>query len=226
VRVVANSAADRERLGEFLPGLAARATTIVSGVNLEPFRDVARSPFPGRIVVVGRVTALKGIDRLLRALPLVTSPWSLVVHGAAEGDEPARLVRLARELGIADRVELAGGYETVDEPGLFSTPSLAVFPSTSEALGLALVDAMAAGVPVLASDIAGHRDALGSAVSETVVDFDEPTAVAAAIERVLAASETDTAALTARLRERARHFDIGRLITELDDLYRSLGVAA
>jgi alpha-1,3-mannosyltransferase len=223
-RVVCSSHADAGRLRAFTPRLADKASIIENGVDLGPFWRVERSATPGRLIVVGRVTRLKGIDRLLRALPHVSAPWSLAVHGAGEGDEPARLQTIARSLGIADRVEFAGAYGTEEEPGLFATPAAAIFPSTSEAMGMALVDAMAAGVPVLASDIPAHRDLLGEVASDCLIDFDRPEVVAAAIDRLLGAAGPETTTLRAALRNRARQFDVGRLVGELDDLYRSLGV--
>ena len=222
--VVASSTADRERLAEYMPRLADNASTILNAVDLNPFTSVVRSAVPGQIAVVGRVTPLKGIDRLLRALPHVRVPWSLVVHGAGEGAEPSRLADVARGLGISDRVAFAGPFATEEEPGLLATPALAVFPSTSEALGMALVDAMAAGVPVLASQIPGHRNVLESVAPDSLVEFDRPTVAAASIDRLLALSEKDSAELSQRLRERARAFDVSRLIRDIDAMYEELGV--
>ena len=223
-RVICSSKADEDRLRAFMPRLASKAVTVENGVDLGPFLSLERSPMAGRLAVVGRVTRLKGIDRFLRALPAVSASWSLVIHGAAEGDEAQRLRAIAEGLGIADRVEFAGPYRTEEEPSLFKTPAAAIFPSTSEAMGMALVDAMAAGVPVLASDIPAHRELLGESSPTALIDFDRPDVVAEAIERILRTSEAETSRDAAVLRDAARHFDVGRLAHELDDLYRTLGV--
>lgn len=223
-RVVCSSPADRARLTAYMPSLARQAATIMNGVDLGAYWNVVRSPVPGQIVVVGRVAPLKGIDRVLRALPGVALPWHLLIHGAAEDEEDQRLMRMARDLGIADRVTLTGDFTPAAEPRLLTTPALAVFPSTSEALGMALIDAMAAGVPIVASDIPAHRNVLESVAPTTLVDFDRPEAVAAAIRHRLTAPEADTQTLTDRLQDRARYFDIGRLVGEINDLYRDLGV--
>jgi glycosyltransferase involved in cell wall biosynthesis len=207
-----------------MPGLAGQTSTIFNAVDLGPFRNVVRTPVRGQIAVVGRVTPLKGIDRVLRALPHVKGPWSLVVHGAGEGDEVARLARVARDLGVSDRVAFTGAFANEDEAGLLATPAVAVFPSTSEALGMALVDAMTAGVPVLASDITAHRNVLESAAPDSLVDFDQPVVAAAAVDRLLAMSTSESVELVGRLQERAQFFDIDRLVSELNDLYGVLGV--
>jgi glycosyltransferase involved in cell wall biosynthesis len=223
-QVIAGSPADRARLGEQMRGLTGATTVIESGADLSPFRQVQRRPVASESAVLGRVTPIKGIDRVLRALSMVDGTWSLKVHGAGEGTEPARLLRLADELGIADRLAFTGSYVTGDEPGLLATPALAVFPSTSESLGMALIDAMAAGVPVLASDIPAHRDVLGPAVPEALLDFDRPELVAAAINHLLAAPDSESSLLTTRLQERASFFDVTRLLDDVEALYSRLGV--
>lgn len=222
--VACSSTADRDRLLEFMPGLAGQSSVLANGTDLRPFLAVARKPVEGRIVVLGRVTPLKGIDRLLRALPNVEAPWSLDIHGAAEGGEQARLLALADELGIADRVAFHGAYEPTEEARILASANVAVFPSRSEALGLALVDAMAVGVPVLASDIPGHRDALGSETGAAVVDFDDPASVGEAISRLLAQAPAEAEQRAEALRERAGAFEIARLLDELQALYGRLAI--
>ncbi|RKN38039.1 glycosyltransferase [Streptomyces hoynatensis] len=102
---------------------------------------------PGAFVVggVGRLVPGKGFDALVRAVGTLPEGVRLVLAG--EGPQRAALTRLAARLGAADRVVLTG--EWPDVPGLLAAFDLFVSPSTEETFGLAVLEALAAGLPVL-----------------------------------------------------------------------------
>lgn len=163
-RVVFNSEAEREILErDFGGGL--RGVVIAEGMDLpdpRPAAQRAAQPDTGsqsdRVVVlaVGRLEPYKSVDAIVAALPLLPATLRLV----AVGEGPARpmLESLARSLGVADRVELVGRVS--DEVLATQYASAAVFVSLSrhESFGLSVVEAAAAGCPVVASDIAALRE--------------------------------------------------------------------
>lgn len=103
---------------------------------------------------IGRLDPQKGFDRMLRALaPLAHRPW----HWTLAGDGPDRgaLLALRDALGLRDRVTLAGVRPPMD---LFPGAAWLLAPSRSEGMPLVPLEAMEAGLPVLASDIAAHRE--------------------------------------------------------------------
>jgi glycosyltransferase involved in cell wall biosynthesis len=165
---VALSHHDAARLGEL--GLRARVIR-----NAPPPPRPATRPFDwpdGALPVasVGRLDPQKGFDRMLRALAhptLSERPW----HWAIAGDGPAlaELTALRDALGLRDRVSFAGSRPPMD---LFTGASWVLAPSRSEGMPLVPLEAMEAGVPVLASDIGAHRE-LFSAAPGSLLPADE-----------------------------------------------------
>jgi glycosyltransferase involved in cell wall biosynthesis len=135
------------------------------GVGVEKFRQ--RTPVHGRqierknILFVGgldRAHYFKGVDVLLKAIrKLEIGNWKLEIVG--DGDLRPEYEKLARELGISDKVEFAGRVEDDKLPSYYQNSDVFVLPSVNqgEAFGLVLLEAMACGVPVIASDLPGVR---------------------------------------------------------------------
>lgn len=112
------------------------------------------------IVFVGGMDtahAFKGVDVLLRAFTELPQDARLVLGG--EGDLRAEYERLAKDLGVADRVEFLGRISDENLPDVYRRGDVLAFPSTSsaEAFGLVALEAQACGVPVVASDLPGVR---------------------------------------------------------------------
>ncbi|WP_394235011.1 glycosyltransferase [Pseudomonas anguilliseptica] len=120
-------------------------------------------PGAGRTIgAVGRLVPEKGFARLVTAIAgrLVSNPEDrLVIVG--EGVERQHLAALAEELGVINQVHLTGHHAEV--PRLYSAFDLICIPSEQEGLGLVLPEAVIAGVPVLASDLAVFREQLNGA---------------------------------------------------------------
>jgi glycosyltransferase involved in cell wall biosynthesis len=152
---------------------------------------------PGRFVVgcVGRLDPVKGHDTAVRALPGLPDVQLAVV---GSGPERAALHQLARELGVADRLRLYGWSDDVGT----RLAGFDVFchPSRYEGLGLALIEAMAAGLPCVASEVGGVPEVLGRC--GVLVPPDDPAALALAVRR-LRADPAERARLGARARRRA-----------------------
>ena len=100
-----------------------------------------------------------------------------------DGDDVARLKRLAVEIGVADRVRFMGevGQETVVEA--YRMADLFVMPSTGEGFGIAFLEAMASGTPALGLAVAGAQDALADGeLGMAVSDAEFPSALTRALE--------------------------------------------
>lgn len=131
---------------------------------------------------VGRLyPAAKGQDLLLEGLagPIWKKrSWRLSFYG--DGDTRHSLEWLARKLGIADRVTFAG-FTAV--PDIWSANHLLVMPSRFEGLPLAMVEAMLCARPVVATDVAGHKEIIEEGVTGFLADAPTAISVAAALER-------------------------------------------
>jgi glycosyltransferase involved in cell wall biosynthesis len=171
-------------------------------------------------VTVGRLFAAKGHRVLIDALPIVRRRYPnarLVIVG--DGPERHALERQAEHAGVANAVTFAGTlYPTVD---VLASADVFVFPSLNEPQGLALLEAYAAGVPVVASRTGGILEMLDHEVDGLLVDPDDAPSLAAAVER-LTEDEALRSACVAHARGRLRAFDVETLAEEYLDVYRAI----
>jgi D-inositol-3-phosphate glycosyltransferase len=158
-------------------GIPAEKTTVVPcGIDPSRLRPDGPAEATGhgettgrrhRLVSVGRLVRRKGVDTIVRALADVPDGELLVAGGppAAELDgdtEACRLRNVARACGVADRVGLLGGLPPDEVPRLLRSADVAVFTPWYEPFGIAPLEAMACGVPVIAAAVGG--------IADTVVD--------------------------------------------------------
>ena len=160
---------------------------------------------PGKKVLlsVGRLSAVeryKGHDRVIAALPeLVRQGNDVVYVVVGEGDDIGRLQALAHSAGVVERVQFVGGVSADVLPDYYRMADLFVLPSTGEGFGIAFLEAMACGTPVLGLAVAGARDALGD--GELGIATSEAELVAA-LAGALAAPRGDPQAIAASVRRR------------------------
>ncbi|MCX5424962.1 glycosyltransferase family 4 protein [Streptomyces sp. NBC_00078] len=139
-----------------------------------------------RLLCVAAVTPRKGQHRLVQALAAARDlPWSCVCVGGL-GHDPeyvARLRLLIKEHGLQDRIELAGPKAGAELDASYNTADLMVLTSYAETYGMAVTEALARGIPVLATDVGGLPEAVGRApdggVPGILVPPEDPAALAA-----------------------------------------------
>jgi len=202
-----------------------QSRVVVNGVDVAPLTATALDRADARAAlglpptgpVVGcaaRFDPVKRLGLLLRAVTRV-SDAALRVVLIGRGTEERRLRALAVELGLGQRAVFAG--EVLDAARFFRAFDVYVAPSAKEGMPLAVLEAMALGVPVLASDIPAHRELLGTTSPGLVADT--PDAVANALSALLADDETRRA-LGAEQRTRARsEFDAGQMLSAVAAIY-------
>jgi glycosyltransferase involved in cell wall biosynthesis len=178
VAVSERLARDVERMLDLPAGSLETVHNGVTDVRVEPLPRLRQEPTLG---FVGRLAAEeKGLDVLLRAAARVPGA-ALVLVG--DGPDRGALERLAAELGIADRVVFAGWSDEVRR--LLPTFDVLVQPSRREGFGIALVEAMLAELPVVATDAGGMAEVVVDGVTGITVRQDDPGAVAAAADALL-----------------------------------------
>jgi glycosyltransferase involved in cell wall biosynthesis len=119
-----------------------------------------------RILYVGKLIHYKGVDALIKAFKTVLAKFpncSLMIAG--DGEKRYELMDLAKKLELGDRVIFAGWVPDKWLPHYYCTSDLLVLPSIEsrrEAFGMVLLEAMACGIPVIASDIPGPEEVVNS----------------------------------------------------------------
>jgi len=149
-----------------------RVRIVYQGVDVEHFLP---SKCEGkRVLFVGRLHERKGIDRILKAWEKVhkeDKDAKLLVAGKGEFEEQYK--KMASKLGLKDSVEFLGHVTEEELPGLYTSSSLFVMPSYYEAFGLVTLEAMAAGLPVLATDTGIAPEAIEKGKNGYLIDDDD-----------------------------------------------------
>lgn len=138
------------------------------------------------LLTVGRLAAserYKGFDEVIEILPSL--PADVVYLIAGGGDDTQRLVKKAADLGLGDRVIFTGRFAEADKPDLYALADLYVMPSLGEGFGFVFLEALASGVPAIASKHDGGREALRDGQLGLLVDPSSPAEIRAAIVELL-----------------------------------------
>ena len=171
--------------------------------------------YVGRLVPIKDVvTLLHGIAILIDVLPQLR----LVVAG--DGEERPLLAALVRKLGLSEQVRFLGWHG--DLPSLYAAMDLFVLTSINEGTPVSLIEAMAAGVPSIATAVGGVPDVLEDGMTGVLIPPRNPGAVAAAIKHAVT-NTAGSSAMAIRARARvAERFSAGRLVQEVDLTYRDV----
>ena len=174
-----------ERLAGWYPGLAGRIVAVVPGVDPAPLR---RGGDGRALLCVAAVTGHKGHDLLVDALGrLAGENWRCTVIGSLDR-EPwfvADLRATIERAALTDRIELVGVRTGVELQNAYAAADLLVHPSRAESYGMVVAEALAHGLPVIATQVGGVPEALGQAADGTrpglLVPVDDVAALAGAI---------------------------------------------
>ena len=214
--VVANSDAARVQLErEHVP--AGKLRVIPNGLDLSRYPPAPARAAIRRIVMVANLRAEKGHDTVLAAIPAIAARYPDASFTFA-GDGPRRdaLYTLARARQVDAHVRFAG--ECRDVPALLAESDLFVLPSRSEAFPNAVIEAMAAGLPVVASDVGGIPEVVQDGLNGLLVPPDDPRALADAVLGLMD-DPVRAARLGAAARAGAGRYSIDRMVDAFERLY-------
>jgi glycosyltransferase involved in cell wall biosynthesis len=201
-------------------GRPAQYRVIPNGVDIERFAQ-APTTKPGRLVLVTRFAPPKRTDLVLQAMRLLARDSREVdLQIVGDGPDRPRLERLARELGVVDRVSFLGARS--DMPDLLAGAQVALLASDYEGCPLVLLEAMAAGVPVLATSVGGVPEIIEDGRTGRLVEAGSAKAFAHALGEMLDQPETlrrwgEEGRRQARLR-----FSQVQMVARIEDLYEEV----
>jgi glycosyltransferase involved in cell wall biosynthesis len=229
-RTIINVSATQEAEALALRLFAPRqSVTVINGVDLDALdRIVATAPIPRErlgltrdafvLGSVARFDPVKRLDTLVGALRALTRPCVslLLVGGGPEGDRLRRLVDAAR---LNDRVIFAGWLD--DSARVYPAIDLYVAASAKEGLPFALLEAMGAGLAVVATDVPGHRDVVRHEETGLLVPPDDGGALAAAIESLMDDPERRRRMGQAGRARVRKEFGLGPMVEKTAAVYRA-----
>ena len=178
---------------------SSKVSVVPCGVDLEHFTP---APTPNaspaipqrgcryRLLSVGRLVPGKGYDVIIEAMTWLPETELLIAGGAGSGGttpdpEHDRLIAVAEGLGVADRVRLIGQVARADMPALLRSADLVICSPWYEPFGIVPLEAMACGVPVVASAVGGMLDTVVDSVTGALVTPRDPVALAEVVGPLL-----------------------------------------
>ncbi|WP_059006050.1 glycosyltransferase [Streptomyces specialis] len=203
------------------------------GVDPERFTPdgpaAPRGGQPFRLLQLGRLVPRKGARLSIEALAKIPDA-ELVVAGGPTPDqgpldadpEVRRLRDVARSFGVADRVTFTGGVARADVPALLRSADLVLCPADYEPFGIVPLEAMACGVPVVASAVGGQRDTVADPATGRLVPPGDPAALADAVAALLAAPAERAARGAAGRRRVLTRYRWAAVAAATEDVYREI----
>jgi glycosyltransferase involved in cell wall biosynthesis len=187
-------------------------TTVISGINGLPEMSNEEGDF---MLSLGRLVRTKGLDYLIRAM--VDIDHKLILCG--KGPDLGRLKKLAVKYGVTDRVEIKGFVPEAEKERLMGTCKFFVMPSLFESFGLAAVELMSHGRPVVCTDVNGLPETVGNAA--VIVGPKDHIGLADAINSLLSDAEKRKE-LGINARKRAESCLWKYHIDKIEDVYRKV----
>ncbi|KKL52569.1 hypothetical protein LCGC14_2284170, partial [marine sediment metagenome] len=231
-RIICASEGERRALTEHYGVPPARAVQVPCGVDTDHFRPRSRVRARRRlclpqdeplVLYVGRIEPLKGIDILLRAAAETEGRFCLLVVGGDSRDarRKAELRRLAAEMGIAERVFFQDAVSHERLPLYYNAADICVVPSYYESFGLVAVEAMACGVPVVASRVGGLLETVRHGETGYLVSQRCPEPFAERLELLLD-NELLRRSLGRMARSAVERFRWAEVASQVEDVYHEL----
>lgn len=201
-----------------------RIVVVPPGVDLDVFHPAGPGEQPERpsVLFLGGLERRKGVDTLLDAFAAVARarPEVQLLLAGSGSLEPELRARAAREQ-LAERVELLGRVGREDVPALLRSSTLLAVPSLGEPFGMSALEALASGLPVVATDAGGVAELVPDDGNRKVPPGDA-AALARALEELLALGPEQRAALGARNRAVAETYSWKAAIDRLEGIYANV----
>ncbi len=201
---------------------------IYNGVDSATFCPGPARDGPLTVLCVGRLIERKGQHVLLKAMAKILHQQpdlTVVVHLVGTGDEEANLKRLATELDITRQVRFAGFVARERMPEIYRQADIFVLPSQNEGMSIALLEAMASGLPVIVTDVGGSYELVQPGENGLIVRWGDETALAESLATLLM-----DAALRQRMgrtsREKGERFAWPEITRQYVQLFRQVSEQA
>lgn len=207
------------KLVETKYSVPARTIVVIpNGVSEEAFAAEAKRELhtPLSLLYVGRLDAQKRVDRILEAMARLDIPATLTIVG--DGELRSELEALVRERGLAN-VSFEGRRGGKELQAYYERADILLTSSDSEGMSLVALEALAAGLPIIGSDVIGTRELVGDV--GVLVREPYPENFASAITK-LASNQEEWKRLSELSLAKARQYSWGHIIHRLEEVYQSL----
>jgi glycosyltransferase involved in cell wall biosynthesis len=201
-----------------------RIECLYNPVEIHEYK-VVEDAKPFNVLFLGRLGERKGTYDLLKAVALLHErhrTLQVICGGDGELDKTRKL---AEELGIASRVRLVGWVKGHDKERLLSEAAVLILPSYHEGLPMAVLEAMAHGVPIISTHVGGIPDIIENGREGILIAPGDVIALADSLERLLKNPPLRIAMGKVAHEKAVSLFAVDKVLTQLSTLYSSLGVS-
>jgi D-inositol-3-phosphate glycosyltransferase len=196
-RIIVATEKEKQDLVSYYDAKAEKVGVVPCGVNMELFKPIDKALAKRTLglkadkilLFVGRIDPLKGIDKLIKTIPLLKNQGNLklVVVG---GDENSRveldeLKQLAIQLNIQEAIDFRGLVKQEQLPYFYSAADVCIVPSYYESFGLVPLEALACGTPVVATDVGDLKHIIKQGETGCIVADNSPERLATGINSIL-----------------------------------------
>lgn len=193
---------------------------IWNGIDIDDFQFSGPTTSPIAISVA-RLSAEKDFPTLLRAISIaIQAVPDLKLKLVGDGPERGKLEQLAQELKLSEHVEFLGDRH--DVPKLLTQAGFFVSSSLTEGISLTLLEAMAVGLPVIATRVGGNSEIVDDPRTGRLIPSSDPASLAGAIVAMCQQPETWQALGQAGRARVEEHFEVRRMVADYEQLYRNL----
>lgn len=202
-----------------------RIRVIPLGVNFRTYaaekRTLRKSDDPFRIVCVARLVTVKGLETLVKAVGLIQPKANLRAYVVGVGPLRSKLQALIDETGLANKVKLCGFLSDKKKRAYLESSDLFVLPSLYEPIPIAILEALAAGLPVVASNVGGIPELVRPGVNGLLVKPANPHDLAAAVSKLIDDDKLRRR-LASNARESVREYDWSVVAKKYLSFYQEL----
>jgi len=192
--IVTNSQFTAGMIAKAYPNTASKIRRCYKSVDVARYQAIhwsreAEPPDPDKpmVLFVGSNMHRKGVSDLIKAAPAVVQKYPQARFVIVGNDKSVdRLKALCAELGVSQHFEFVGWKSQEDLPGYYQRATVFVMPSLTEALGVTFLEAMAAGVPVIGTNVGGIPEIIRNGITGLLVPVESPESVADAVTCLLA----------------------------------------
>ena len=224
--VIANSKGLRELALKTNP--AQEIGVIYNGIDINQFsRDLVSSTETKsrefKILCVTRITPRKGVRYLVEAFKKLSEKSdSISLQVIGDGDEKKELEKLAEELKISDKVDFAGLIQHEKLPPYFSSSDVFVLPSLNEGMSNSMLEALASGLPLVATDTGGTKELLEDGQNGFIIKMKDSGDLASKLETLLK-DENLRKKMGEESRKKAQNMSWEKVAGKYTDLYCRIG---
>jgi len=200
-----------------------KTATIYNGIDLRQYKysEFSSHKTPVLIGCIGNVRRPKGYDVLIRAVALLKDVnLQVIVVGDNKNKLFTELENLMSELNVKEKIQFIGFRYDVDE--LLKSFDLFVLPSTSEGFSISTIEAMASGVPVIATRSGGPEEIISHGVDGELVDVDSPESLAEGIRKLSLQPQVCNKYVIAAKQTVEKKFSIDVVVKQYEAVYQSL----